>query len=205
MAFRNMLLMSILVPWHVIHSYHIPPRHSPQIDMFKVAKLSLMNLVCSSVLLVSTPCACFADMLTFPIPAPLKNNYVLARSAECFADENKIIETNPVKKLRQDNALTMKGREDAKKMAEKLIQTGFSPSFIWTSNTERAYETAATIAKELGVGQNRIIPEYSFLDARSTGIFEGKDIESTWKAIHYMDENEGIYYRPPKNTDGTPR
>ena len=45
--------------------------------------------------------ACSADMLTFPLPSPLKNNYVLARSAECFADAEHRIQTNPVKKLRQ--------------------------------------------------------------------------------------------------------
>jgi len=68
----------------------------------------------------------------------------------------------------------------------------------------RAYETAVVIARELQLGQNRIIPEYSFLDARSAGIFEDRDNDATWKIIHEMDEKEGIGYKPPKNTDGTP-
>ena len=128
-----------------------------------------------------SPQSCLADMLTFPLPSPLKNNYVFARSGECFADSHNEVQTNPVKKLRQDNALTFKGREEAIGIAKDLNRMNFSPSFIWTSNTERAYETAVIVARELELGQNRIIPEYSFLDARSTGIFEGKNMESTWK------------------------
>ena len=52
-----------------------------------------------------------AGMLTFPLPAPLKNNIILVRSGESFADERHEIQTNPVKKLQQDNGLTPKGRE----------------------------------------------------------------------------------------------
>lgn len=166
----------------------------------------------SAISRIVLPCAfsvfsahvCNADMLTFPLPSPLKNNYVLARSAECFADAEHRIQTNPVKKLRQDNALTLRGREDAKGMAKQLSTIGFSPTFIWTSNTERAYETAVVIARELQLGQNRIIPEYSFLDARSAGIFEDRDADATWKIIHEMDEKEGVLWKPPKNSDGTP-
>ena len=168
------------------------------------SKYQFRNFCAASIFSIFLPFSCSADMLTFPLPAPLKNNYVLARSAECFADADNVIQTNPVKKLRVDNSLTFKGKEQTKDMANNLLKMGFSPSFIWTSNTERAYETAASIARVLQLGQNRIIPEYSFLDARSTGIFEGKDIQSTWNAIHYMDEHEGINYKPPGNTDGTP-
>lgn len=57
------------------------------------------------------PNEALAGMLTFPLPAPLKNNIILVRSGESFADARHEIQTNPVKKLRQDNALTSKGRE----------------------------------------------------------------------------------------------
>ena len=51
-------------------------------------------------------------MLTFPLPAPLKNSFVLVRSGESFADVQHEIQTNPVKKLRTDNALTEEGIEE---------------------------------------------------------------------------------------------
>ena len=48
-------------------------------------------------------------MLTFPLPAPLKNNFMLVRAGECLADVQHEIQTNPVRKLRQDNALSYAG------------------------------------------------------------------------------------------------
>lgn len=150
------------------------------------------------------PNTAHAGMLTFPLQAPLKNNIVLVRAGECFADARHEVQTNPVKKLRQDNALTNTGREQAIEAAKEIEKEHFSPTFIWTSNTERAYETAAIMARELQLGQNRIIPEYSFLDARSVGIFEGKNDDETWKLVHSKDETEGIKYKPPPNNDGTP-
>lgn len=104
-----------------------------------------------------------AGMLTFPLPAPLKNNFALVRSGECFADANHETQTNPVKKLRQDNSLTMKGRDQAIDAAKILMEMDFIPSYIWVSNTERAYETASIIAKEIQLGQNRIVPVSSSL------------------------------------------
>eukprot|EP01038_Epipyxis_sp_PR26KG_P005724 gene5724-7907_t len=145
-----------------------------------------------------------AGMLTFPLPAPLKNNIALVRSGECYADSRHEIQTNPVKKLRQDNSLTFKGREQAIAAADELNKIGFSPTYIWTSNTERAYETATIIARECQLGQNRIVPEYSFLDARSVGIFEGKNDEEAWQKIHQQDEQQGINFKAPENIDGTP-
>jgi broad specificity phosphatase PhoE len=164
---------------------------------------------------LSTSCAigtiCFqnietadAGMLTFPLPNPLKNNIVFVRSGESFADARHEIETNPVKKLRQDNGLTKLGEQQITLTAEQLLENGFSPTYIWTSNTERAYETAVVLAKVVQLGQNRIVPEYSFLDARAAGKYEGQNDELAWKEIHYQDEVEGTTYRPPPNNDGTP-
>jgi hypothetical protein len=38
--------------------------------------------------------------------------------------------------------------------------------WLWPSITQRSYETAELLSSLLGLGRNRIIPEYSFLDAR---------------------------------------
>ena len=167
----------------------------------------------------------FADMLTFPLPAPLKNNIVLIRAGECFADARHETQTNAAKKLRQDNALTAHGREQIIEAGKYLESIGFQPSYIWVSNTERAYESAVVLAREIQlgkvnfaytmlhiyklisisfiyiriyaclhihVGQNRIVPEFSFLDARAVGTYEGKNDELTWSEIHKNDETIGI-------------
>lgn len=38
--------------------------------------------------------------------------------------------------------------------------------WLWPSITQRSYETAELLSSLLGVGRNRIVPEYSFLDSR---------------------------------------
>ena len=86
-----------------------------------------------------------AGMLTFPLKYPMHNNILLLRAGESFADEKKIIETAPVKKLRQDNGLTANGRLQIAEISKKI--KNFEPSYIWCSNTERAYESAALLAK----------------------------------------------------------
>lgn len=173
----------------------------------RTAKKNVVSTTCSFLSAASIflgPSISSAGMLTFPLPADMKNNIVLVRCGECFADERHEVQTNPVKKLRQDNALTEKGRLQVVEAAKKINEMGFQPTYIWTSNTERAYESAAIMARELQLGQNRIIPEYSFLDARSAGIYEGKNDADTWKEIHRQDEEQGTKYRPPPNNDGTP-
>jgi broad specificity phosphatase PhoE len=166
------------------------------------------NMAFASVLLscalTASPQACSAGMLTFPLPAPLHNNIIFIRAGESFADARHEIETNPVKKLRQDNALTSVGRQQAVDAAKTMAEMGFPATYIWTSNTERAYETANIIAREIQLGQNRIVPEYSFLDARSIGMFEGKNDVDAWRVVHEKDAQEGVKYKAPENNDGTP-
>jgi len=43
----------------------------------------------------------------------------------------------------------------------------------------------------LFVGQNRIVPEYSFLDARAMGAYEGSQLDTAMKELHQNDEQQG--------------
>ena len=38
--------------------------------------------------------------------------------------------------------------------------------WLWPSITQRSYQTAELLSSLLGLGRNRIVPEYSFLDPR---------------------------------------
>lgn len=152
--------------------------------------------------ILCNPMICQAGMLTFPLQTPLKNNIVLMRAGECQADARQEIQTNAAKKLRQDNGLTLNGEKQVIESSKKLIGENFIPSYIYSSNTERAYETATLLGHEFGIGQNRIVPEFTFLDARAAGIYEGKSTKY-WDEIHVHDREEGIKYKPPPNSDGT--
>lgn len=151
----------------------------------------------AAVMFCQIPAPAWSGMLIFPLQYPLKNNIVLMRAGESYADARHEIQTNPVKKLRQDNALTPNGREQVIEASKKLEAMGFQPSYIWVSNTERAYESAVILARQIQLGQNRIVPEFSFLDARGVGAYEGKNDDQAWAEIHKNDETLGVGYRPP--------
>ena len=53
------------------------------------------------------------------------------------------------------NINTESGRVQAVDASKTLEEMGFLPTYIWASNTERSYETAAIIARESQLGQNR--------------------------------------------------
>ena len=144
-----------------------------------------------------------ASMLTLPLPVPLKNQVIFVRAGESLRDEQGIVETNPVKKLSTANALTPKGREQAVAAARELERIDLAPTFIFTSNTERAYETATIIARELRIGQNRIVPEFSFLDARALGEYEGTDSKTALALVHANDEKFGPAYKGGRAVDPT--
>ena len=193
MVLRKLLLLLLLLPQYI--------EAIKMLDMRKI----LSRVVVSLSLVSGMPGICVGGMLTFPLPTPLKNNYVLMRSGESTADAQNVVETNPVKKLSLRNGLTVRGQEQVKEAAAKLAgEMGFSPTFIWVSNTQRAYETATRIGQELQIGQNRIIPEYSFLDARSFGTFEGSNLDEALAEVHLLDESQGVKWRAPQNSDGTP-
>lgn len=52
------------------------------------------------------------------------------------------------------------GQDQAVDVSRQLEAIGFLPTYIWVSNTERAYETAVIIARESQVGQNRYVCMY---------------------------------------------
>ena len=148
-----------------------------------------------------------AGMLTFPLPAPMKNNVILMRAGESKRDAEDRVETNPVKKLAVTNALTPEGRLQVLDAAKRICEDdeiGLIPSWIYTSNTERAYESATILARECQLGQNRVVPEFSFLDARGMGAYEGKPQIESREEVHKFDEEQGVKYKPPPATDGTP-
>ena len=105
---------------------NVPPPLSPPRSFFAraVSATSTTNTaaavaaVAAALLMPLQPS--WAGMLIFPLPAPLKNNIVLVRSGESYADQEHRVETNPVKKLQQNNGLTAKGREDMQELAKKI-------------------------------------------------------------------------------------
>lgn len=143
-------------------------------------------------------------LLTYPLRSDLKNNIVLMKSGESSAEADDVVLTKPVKKTSMSNSLTERGKQQVVEAAINLMGVGFYPSYIWAGITQRSYETATIMAHEFQLGQNRLVPVYSFLDPRAMGIYEGKSLKDSIEEVHKQDELVGISYKPPRGEDETP-
>ncbi|PPR97781.1 hypothetical protein GOBAR_AA22875 [Gossypium barbadense] len=137
----------------------------------------------------------------FPVRAEV---FFLVRAGESQYESLGIINTNPVAKTSVDSGLSDKGKNQTLKSALELKAMGACERncWIWPSITQRAYQAAEIIAAVNGVSRSYIVPEYSFLDARGLGAYEGKELE----AISQVYESDSISstIKPPPIDDGTP-
>lgn len=126
------------------------------------------------------------------------------RAGESEYESLGIINTNPVAKTSVDNGLSEKGKKQIVRAAFELKAMGACEKgcWIWPSISQRAYQAAEIIASVNGVSRSYIVPEYSFLDARGLGAFEGKNLESVSEV--YASDSISTTIKPPPIDDGTP-
>ncbi|KAK7265698.1 hypothetical protein RJT34_33321 [Clitoria ternatea] len=141
----------------------------------------------------------------FRMPPPrLTNRYFLVRAGESEFESMGVINTNPVTKTSVDSGLSERGKKQAIKAAFDLkeMRACDNNCWIWPAITQRAYQTAEIIAAVNGVTRSYIVPEYSFLDARGLGAYEGKKLESVSEV--YASDGISPNIKPPPIGDGTP-
>lgn len=126
------------------------------------------------------------------------------RAGESEYERLGIINTNPVAKTSVDSGLSEKGKKQTVNAAFDLKAMGACDRncWIWPSITQRAYQAAEIIAAVNGVSRSYIVPEYSFLDARGLGAYEGKKLETISEV--YASDSLSPTIKPPPIDDGTP-
>ncbi|XP_057519484.1 uncharacterized protein LOC130800137 isoform X3 [Amaranthus tricolor] len=137
-------------------------------------------------------------------PFRLNNRYYLVRSGESEYESLGIINTNPVAKTSVDSGLSEKGKRQSVKAGFELKKMGACEGscWIWPSITQRAYQAAEIIGEINKIDRSHIVPEYSFLDARGLGAYEGKPLESISEV--YATDGVSPNLKPPAIDDGTP-
>lgn len=137
-------------------------------------------------------------------PVRLNNRYYLVRAGESEYESKGIINTNPVAKTSMDNGLSERGKKQTARtaLALKEMEACEDSCWIWPSITQRAYQAAEIIASLNEVNRSRIVPEYSFLDARGLGVYEGKKLD--YIAEVYASDSISARIKPPPIDDGTP-
>ncbi|KNA09565.1 hypothetical protein SOVF_152400 isoform B [Spinacia oleracea] len=137
-------------------------------------------------------------------PFRLINRYFLVRAGESQYEGLGVINTNPVAKTSVDNGLSENGKRQTVRAALELKKMGACEGscWIWPSITQRAYQAAEIIASVNRIDRSHIVPEYSFLDARGLGAYEGKALESVSEV--YASDGVSPNIKPPPIDDGTP-
>jgi broad specificity phosphatase PhoE len=121
------------------------------------------------------------------------------RAGESVADAAGIGNSNPVNKQSQYAQLTPLGHKQiihrvAPALAEMLQNT---PAWIWPSINSCSYQTATLLAYSLGMGQSRVVPEYSFLDPRGLGALDGKSMANVVPLLREGDASSPLW-KPPR-------
>ncbi|KAG2502041.1 hypothetical protein HYH03_000535 [Edaphochlamys debaryana] len=147
-----------------------------------------------------------ASLVRFPADV-LNNRYFLVRAGESYAESFGEPLTNPVWKTSERHGLSEFGKEQVLRgiipELSKLGSCEDGSCWLWPSITQNSYQTAEVVAYVLGVGRSRIVPEYSFLDARGLGALERVRLDTALEAIAEGDSLDSNW-RPPKGEDGTP-
>ncbi|GLI70275.1 hypothetical protein VaNZ11_015207, partial [Volvox africanus] len=146
-----------------------------------------------------------AALVRFPADQ-LNNRYFLVRAGESYNESVGEPLTNPVWKTSEKHGLSELGKQQVLLgLVPELERLGACGDgcWLWPSITQNAYQTAEVVAYQLGIGRSRIVPEYSFLDARGLGALETLRLEEAQHAVAAGDLLDADW-RPPKGTDGTP-
>ncbi|KAI8473170.1 MAG: hypothetical protein J3K34DRAFT_411825 [Monoraphidium minutum] len=147
-----------------------------------------------------------AALVQFPADS-FHNRYILVRAGESNAEDQDKTFTNPVWKTSMMAGLSERGKAQVVRGVVPALRAlnvcDDSSCWIWPSITQNAYQTAEVVAALTGVGRNRVIPEYSFLDLRGVGALDGRPVAVAYDLLHQGDASDPNY-KPPPNYDGTP-
>ncbi|XP_021733639.1 uncharacterized protein LOC110700404 [Chenopodium quinoa] len=161
------------------------------------------SLLTSQFPILPPPAADARGLFQMP-PFRLNNRYFLVRAGESQYESLGVINTNPVAKTSVDNGLSENGKRQTVRAALELKKMGACDGscWIWPSITQRAYQAAEVIASVNKIDRSHIVPEYSFLDARGLGAYEGKALDSVTEV--YASDGLSPNIKPPPIDDGTP-
>lgn len=106
-------------------------------------------------------------------------------------EADNIWSTNPLFLTnRVDNALSDEGTRQVEETCEALKDGGVNPTIVMYSLAASAMDTANIIGRELRIGRDRLVPEFTYLDPRAIGKYDMLPMASTQAAVWAMDNDE---------------
>lgn len=130
------------------------------------------------------------------LPSRLHNRYFLVRHGESKLELEQMILSDPSCKYDFNFSLTNRGREQMRNAALEIERMGGSVSWIYTSNFQRAFQSALILREELGLLYSNFRTEFSgLLDPRKMGRLERSKVDN-WKTIWEQDQVD-LHSAPP--------
>jgi broad specificity phosphatase PhoE len=86
--------------------------------------------------------------------------------------------------------LSLEGMEQVEAACQFLAEQGILPSIVRYSLAASAMDTANIIGRELKVGRDRLVPEFTYMDPRAVGKWDMLTLSSTEAAVWAMDAAE---------------
>jgi len=153
------------------------------------------------------------SLVLFPVGSNtqiLKNRYHFMRAGLSELEEQSIYSTNPLFLTNRENELSSTGESVVLNQALKTLKSledGF-PTIAYHSLAANGMDTGDLIARELRLGREKLLPEFTYLDQRGIGLWDSGDEALVKPAVWALDYNEagmlGEGGLPPAHEDGTP-
>lgn len=111
-------------------------------------------------------------------------------------EEENIWSTNPLFLTNRDSALSDEGIRQVEATCQYLKEHDINPTIVMYSLAASSMDTANIIGRELRLGRDRLVPEFTYLDPRAIGMWDCGAQSSTEAAVWAMDNDEaGAYGR----------
>lgn len=157
----------------------------------------------TAALAVLAPPPASASLLSLPATS-LHNAYYLVRAGESVADAAGRARSSPATKEASAAALSPAGRDQlAATTVPAAVKACAGGCWVYYSTTTAAAQTAQAVGGAAGLGLSRLVPEYTYLDARGLGGLEGGQAGAVADEVAAGDAGSPDW-RPPPGTDGTP-
>ena len=150
------------------------------------------------------PLAAHASLLELPA-SRLQNTYWLVRAGESVSESAGRVDTNRATKQGTGAGLSDLGKRQVAEGALPLVarEACGGGCYVYYGTVRRSEQIAAAIGAAAGLSQSRLVPEFSFLDPRGLGAFEGGQIAAVTDEVGAGDASSPLY-RPPMGSTGTP-
>jgi hypothetical protein len=136
----------------------------------------------------------------------LKNIYHFLRAGPSELELQGIYSTNALFVTNRENAMHPSGEAIIDQALEVMRQQ--PPTIAYHSLAANGMDTGDYIARQLQLGREKLLPEFTYLDQRGIGLWNDSDetiVKPAVWALDYLEAGErGMNGRPPPTVDGTP-